>query len=145
MSYQRLIAFDFGLRFIGVATGQRVTQTATALKSLQIQAGKVHWPHIDALIKEWQPDAIIVGLPLTLDGNMQSITQHAKQFIEDLRKRYPIPVFESDERLTTKEAKSRLFEEGGYKNLSRDAINAYSAKLILESWFYSKDESGQSS
>lgn len=140
MLYETLLAFDFGLSYIGVATGQAITHTATPLTTLRAHEGEPNWKQIDALIHDWRPDAIIVGIPLNMDGSEQSITEHARQFIELLKKRYHLPVLGMDERLSTKEAKHLLFSQQGYKALSRNAINATSAQIILESWFHTHHE-----
>ncbi|MBI5447613.1 MAG: Holliday junction resolvase RuvX [Gammaproteobacteria bacterium] len=133
-SFDTALGFDFGLRFVGVAVGQTITGSASPLTTLVAQQGQVHWPDIDKLITTWQPDALVVGIPLNMDGTEQAITQAARSFQQELETRYHLPVFGMDERLSTREAKEKIFAAQGYKGLSRHAINAVSAQLILESW-----------
>lgn len=132
-----VLGFDFGTKHIGVAVGQTVTGTATPLTSLKAENGIPKWTDIDALIKEWGPQALIVGIPLNMDGTEQLLSKQAKKFANRLADRYPLPVHRVDERLTTVEAKQQLFEQGGHRALTKSQIDSYSAKLIIESWFNS--------
>lgn len=142
-NYQgRLLGFDFGLRHIGIAVGQTVTKNATPLLSITANEGEPKsWLEIDKLITQWKPKACIVGIPLNMDGTPQTVTMPARHFAQTLKQRYNLPVHGVDERLTTKDAKARLFDAGGYKALSKQAIDALSAAIILESWLnqYSED------
>lgn len=130
-----LIGFDFGMKRIGVAIGQTITQSARPLDTLAAKAGEPNWDAINKLIKKWLPDALVVGIPLNMDGTDQPITQAARQFATHLRNHYAITVFEIDERLTTKAARERLFEEGGYKALQDGQVDRVAAQLILQNWF----------
>lgn len=130
-----LIAFDFGMKRIGVAIGQTVTETARPLDTIQAKEGVPNWRAIEKLIKKWLPDALVVGIPLNMDGTDQPISQNARQFAEMLRKRYQISVQEVDERLTTKDARERLFAQGGYKALQDGQVDRVAAQLILQNWF----------
>ncbi len=127
-----VLGFDFGLRHIGVAVGQTVTGTAHALASLKARNGTPVWEEIAALISQWQPRALIVGVPIGLDGSEQSITQAARKFAEQLHEHTQLPVHLVDERFTTLEAKQHLFERGGSRALSKDNIDGWSAKIITE-------------
>lgn len=132
------IAFDYGLKHIGVAVGQTVTQTAKPLTSLKAQQGKPPWHMIQALYDEWLPHGFIVGEPLNMDGTPQAITHKARQFANALAKRFTqTPVHCVDERLSTIESREHLFAVGGYKALAKDRIDSYSAKLILETYLRS--------
>ena len=133
-SLQRLIAFDFGLRRIGVAYGQMVTKTAKPVTTLLANDGHVDPQTISALLNEYEPQALIVGLPLNMDGTDQAITQDARQFAAWLSKAFKLPVHLSDERLTTIEARDQIFSQGGAKALNKKQIDAYAAVIILESW-----------
>lgn len=130
-----VLAFDYGLKSIGVAVGQRLTGTASTLKALKAQDGTPNWDQIDALLKEWQPELVVVGLPLNMDGSEQPFTARVHKFINRLHGRFGVKVIAQDERLTTVDARAELFSQGGFKKLSKDAVDCYSAKLILESWF----------
>lgn len=130
-----IIAFDFGVKSIGVAIGQKVTETGSPLSAIKAVDGIPNWETLDSIFKEWQPESIIVGYPTNMDGSDQIITARAKKFGKRLYNRFKVPVHGHDERLTTVEAKERLFELGGYKKLSKGKIDSVSAVLILESWF----------
>lgn len=130
-----LIAFDFGMKRIGVAVGQTVTQTARPLDTIQAKEGEPNWQAISKLIKKWLPDALVVGIPLNMDGSEQPITLHAKEFAELLREEFGLPVYEVDERLTTKDARERLFAQGGYQALQDGQVDRVAAQLILQNWF----------
>lgn len=129
------LAFDFGMRHIGVAVGQRITKTASPLSILFAKQGTPNWQEVANLIKKWQPCALVVGVPVHLDGTQQEITQAAIDFIEKLRIRFTIPVYAAEERLTTKDARGRIFEAGGYRALQQEPIDSVAAKIILEGWF----------
>ena len=130
-----LLGFDFGTKSIGIAVGQEITGSANPLQALTARDGIPNWDHIEAVVNEWQPDLIVVGLPLNMDGTNQPVTFAAKKFANRLASRYGIPVQTQDERLSTVDARAQLFAQGGYKNLSKGNVDNLSAKLILESWF----------
>jgi putative Holliday junction resolvase len=130
-----ILAFDYGLKSIGVAVGQRLTGTASTLKALKAVDGTPDWNQIEALLKEWQPELVVVGLPLNMDGTEQPFTARVHKFINRLHGRFGVKVQAHDERLTTVESRAELFSQGGFKKLSKDAVDCFSAKLILESWF----------
>jgi putative pre-16S rRNA nuclease len=130
-----IMAFDFGTKRIGVAIGQTITKTAQALKSIRVQHGVPDWQTLDHLIKQWQPDAMVIGIPLNMDGSEQALSKKARDFAKRLGKRYGLPCFAADERLTTRDAKERLFESGGYKALQDGQVDQLAAQLILENWF----------
>ena len=132
-----LLGFDFGKKYIGVAIAQEFTGTASALGSVKARDGIPQWDSLEKYIKEWEPDLLVVGLPLNMDGSEQQLTLDAKKFGKRLMGRLGLPVEFQDERLTTAAAKESLFAQGGFKNLKKDNIDAESAKLILESYFES--------
>lgn len=128
------LGFDFGMRYIGVAIGQTLTKTARTLTTLKAEKGIPKWDEIAQLIKEWQPQALVVGIPLNMDDTKQFTTDAALEFKKHLQEKFSLPVYEVDERLTTIEAKSHIFAEKGYKGLKKKDIDAMSAKIILEGW-----------
>lgn len=130
-----LLAFDFGMKRIGVAIGQSVTQTARPLQTLTAKEGIPDWDAIKKLINKWQPDALVVGIPLNMDGTEQKLTQYARQFASSLQTRFNLPIHEMDERLTTKDAREKLFANGGYKALQDGQVDSVAAQLILQNWF----------
>lgn len=131
-----VIAFDFGTKSIGVAVGQAITNTASPLQAIKAQDGIPNWDHLAKVISLWEPDALLVGLPLNMDGTEQPITTSVKRFVGRLKHKYKLPVFLHDERLSTVDAKSKLFELGGYKKLSKEKVDSVSACLIYESWVF---------
>jgi len=133
-----VLAFDFGTKSIGVAVGQEVTGTASPLAALKARDGIPDWQQIAALYEEWRPHLVVVGLPLNMDGSEQEMTQRAKKFANRLHGRFKVAVETCDERLTTTDAKSMLFELGGYKKLTKDKIDSVSACVIFTSWIESQ-------
>ena len=122
-----VIAFDFGMKHIGTAVGQTVSRTASPLRTLNARNGKPRWSDIAALIDEWQPIALLVGLPLNMDDTENHVTLAAREFAEALRERFDQPVELVDERLTTKAA---LEETGG----DVAAAHNVAAALIAETY-----------
>lgn len=135
MANKTIIAFDFGTGSIGCAVGQEITGTATPLAAFKARDGIPNWDDIGKMLKEWKPDLVIVGLPLNMDGTEQPITHLARKFANRIHGRFGLPIELHDERLTTVEAKSTLFEYGGYRALNKGKIDSASAVIILESYF----------
>lgn len=135
------MAFDFGLRRIGVAVGQAITQSATPLPVLPAERGEPEWEKVSQLIAEWRPTVLLVGLPYKMDGGEQAISFAARQFARLLKERFNLPVHLVDERLTTREAKRQL-AASGTKLKDYPSIDSYAAKLILESWMAGLDKWG---
>lgn len=129
-----ILGFDVGSHKIGVAVGHSLTMQAKPLTRLIARKGLPTSGDIQKLITEWRPSMIVVGMPTMMDGKKQFTTQLALDFIAFLKSLTPTPIFSIDERLTTKAARSELFEQGGYKNLQKMDIDSYAAKLIVESW-----------
>lgn len=132
-----LMGFDFGTKSIGIAVGQEISGTATALTAINAKDGIPNWQAVKAILDEWQPDLLIVGLPLNMDGTNQTVTFQAKKFAKRLHGMFGYQVEVQDERLTTTDAKARLFEHGGYRNLEKGKVDSLSAQIILESYFES--------
>ncbi|GIU33935.1 Holliday junction resolvase RuvX [Shewanella schlegeliana] len=135
MGDKSVLGFDYGTKSIGIAIGQELTASARPLLSIKAVDGIPKWEEIGALISEWKPDLIVVGLPLNMDGTEQEMTQRARKFANRLNGRFGVKVATQDERLTTADAKARLFEMGGYKALTKGQVDAMSAVLIVESYF----------
>ncbi len=129
-----ILAFDFGLKRIGVAIGQRLTKMARALVTLSAKEGVPNWEKLALLIKRWRPQEFVVGIPLNMDGSEQALTHRARHFASALAARYHLPVHEMDERLTTVAARELLFEEGGYQALQKGQVDSKAAQLILQAW-----------
>ncbi len=134
-----VLGFDWGTKRIGVAVGNNVVNQATPLKTLLAKAGVPDWNLVAQLIKEWRPHTIVVGVPLDLDGKDLPTTEKAKAFCTQLKERFPIlPLYPVDERLTTIEARQRLFDEGGYRKIQSAQVDSYAAKLIVEQWLFNE-------
>ncbi|MCK4743511.1 MAG: Holliday junction resolvase RuvX [Sulfuriflexus sp.] len=130
---QTLLGFDYGEKRTGVAVGQSLTSTATGLTTLHSKQQKMDWPAIEALIKEWQPDALVVGIPVHMDGTEQPMTLAARKFSRQLHGRFQLPVFEAEERLSSVEAEEYL---GSTED--KAAIDKEAARIILQSWLNSQ-------
>ncbi|MDY0640311.1 Holliday junction resolvase RuvX [Pasteurella multocida] len=130
-----VLVFDFGTKSIGCAVGQSITGTAQALPAFKAQDGIPNWDAIGKCLAEWQPDRVVVGLPLNMDGTEQDLTVRARKFAHRLHGRFGVAVELQDERLTTTEARAEIFGRGGYKALNKSKVDGISACLILESWF----------
>ena len=129
-----LLGFDYGTHKIGVAVGQELTGTANPLTVLSRVKDKPDWDGIRRLIEEWRPQALVVGLPIGPDDKETPMTQAARKFARQLEGRFGLPVHLADERLTSREAWSRI---GGIATRDVTRIDSMAAKLILETWFSS--------
>lgn len=129
-----VLAFDFGTQRIGVAVGQSITQTASPLSALKANDGIPNWDQIAALITEWQPHRLLVGLPLNMDGSESEMSTRAKKFANRLHGRFGLPVELWDERLSSFEARGEMLARG-MTNFKDGKVDSLSACLILEGWF----------
>ncbi len=132
---QQVLAFDYGEKRIGVAIGQTITCTASPIKPIKAREGQPNWEEVANLISEWQPDYLLVGLPLNMDSTEQTLTTRAKKFANRLNGRFGITVEMMDERLSSVEAREQLFSSAGFKGLNNNSIDSQAACIILESWF----------
>ncbi len=137
---QLLMGFDFGTKKIGVAIGQMVTKSARPLKSIKSIDGLPNKEIVAKLLKDWRPDALVVGIPINMDGTDQPISILARNLANWLRENFKLTVYETDERLTTKAAREQIFNEGGYKALQDGQVDSVAAQLILQNWMASKNE-----
>jgi putative Holliday junction resolvase len=132
-----VLGFDYGTRWIGVASGNRVSQSARPLAALAAREGGPDWPRIDALLAEWQPEALVVGLPLTLEGKEQKASRGARAFAAALGQRSGVPVHLVDERHTSQEAAARFASArraGATRRRDAANIDSVAAAVILEGW-----------
>ncbi len=120
------LAFDFGLKRIGVATGNTLLRQASALTTIAAE-GEARFARIGALVGEWQPDALVVGVPYHPDGAAHDNTRRAQRFARQLHGRFRLPVHEVDERYSTTEALRQGVAD----------IDAASAAVILEQYLKS--------
>ena len=135
--HQTVIAFDYGLRQIGVAHGQTLTCNAEGISILKASDGVPNWDQTEALLLEWKPNLLLVGLPLNMDGSESELSRLARKFARRLQGRFNIDVLMVDERLTSQDAKSTLREAGSERQSGRidlTKIDHLAAALILQSW-----------
>jgi putative Holliday junction resolvase len=118
-----VLAFDFGLKRIGVAVGEPELRTAHPLSAV------TRFAEIESLVSQWNPGELVVGLPTSVQGEAHAMTRQAEDFARRLERRFKLPVRRVDERFTSVEAESRL---RGVKNKSIDSV---AAQLILEQYF----------
>ncbi|GAB3031667.1 Holliday junction resolvase RuvX [Oleiagrimonas citrea] len=134
-----VLGFDVGTRMIGVAVGNLLTLTARPLDVIDVRKGDPDWSKLDRLVREWQPDHLIVGLPLTLDGGEQPMTRTARDFGNRLRKRYGLTPHMCDERNSSQEAARRFADAraaGHRRRRDGQRIDADAAAVILEHWLH---------
>ena len=132
----RVLGFDWGTKRIGVAVGNTLLNQANPLKTLAARNGVPDWKDVGQLIKEWHPEALIVGVPLDISGKELATTARAKAFGVLLEQKFQLSVHLVDERLTTVEARQQLFEEGGYRKIQSSQVDSYAAKLMIEQWLF---------
>lgn len=129
--FQTFLAFDFGLKRTGVASGNRMLRSATPQRTIQAE-GDARFAQVAERIKEWQPDALVIGVPYHPDGAAHENTARALKFGRQLRGRFGLQVFEVDERYSTTEAHAERSRGGsGFAGGAKDA-DAASACIILE-------------
>lgn len=131
---EQIMGFDFGTTRIGVAIGQSLTGTAAPLEPVSARDGKPDWAALDSIVQEWQPDTLVVGLPLNMDGTISDMARRARKFANRIQDRYQLPCYLIDERLTTAEAKRLHLEAGGSTNFKQESVDGIAARLLLEDW-----------
>ena len=133
-----LLAIDFGLRRMGVASGSSFMEKATALQTVPARNGMPDWRQLDKLVAEWRPDLLVLGLPRNADGTESEMTKAVLEFADTLKEHYQLPVEFVDERYTSAEAESLLRDQRrqGLRNkkLTKEDVDAMAACLIAESW-----------
>jgi putative holliday junction resolvase len=120
---QTILAFDFGLKRIGVAVGEPELRSAHPLPAIS------DFAQVEKLVAEWQPASLVVGLPTSAQGEPHKMTRQAEDFARRLERRFKLPVARVDERFTSVEAESRL------RGLKNKAVDSVAAQLILEQYF----------
>jgi putative Holliday junction resolvase len=134
MTSATFLAFDYGTKAIGVAVGSTHSGLAQDLATVHAGRHGPDWEHIARLIAEWQPQALIVGLPKNMDDSDNAMTEAARQFGNHLHARYNLPVHMVDERLTTVAAKTSLTESGVPLRRQKSKLDRLAAKSILQSF-----------
>ncbi|HVY07255.1 MAG TPA: Holliday junction resolvase RuvX [Burkholderiales bacterium] len=130
-----VLAFDFGERRIGVAVGELQLGVGHPVATIDAEANDVRFARIEALVREWQPVLLLVGLPLSMDGSEHATTALARRFAQRLEGRFGIETRMVDERLTSVEAQSQMREMGKDERKMRSKVDQLAAKLILENYF----------
>jgi putative Holliday junction resolvase len=125
----QIVAFDFGTKKIGVAVGQTATYSSSPLQIIINKDNKVNWSEISILLNEWNPELIIVGKPLNMDGTDSEIMKQVEKFYEKLKNTFDVNLEYIDERLTTFEAKQIL------EDTDIDQVDANAAKILIDNWF----------
>ena len=137
------LGFDFGMKRIGIAAGQDLTATTTALEGVRVTDAIPDWITITRLINSWRPDALVVGLPSHLDGTEHDMTRAARDFGAQLQQRYHLPVHMIDERLSSRAAEQILADQDKkgrkkrpkyHTQASKQQIDSVAAQIILETW-----------
>ena len=136
-----VLAFDFGLVQIGVAVGNTLLRTTQPLAILRAKAGIPDWQALEQLVQDWQPDLLLVGDPLNMDGSDSELCERARKFARRLHGRLGLPVTMVDERLTSFEAKQVSREQGHRGDYKRRPIDSQAAELVLQSWLNELEKS----
>jgi len=136
---QIVLAFDFGQRRIGVACGDTVSRSASHAHAIACRSRGVPWEAVDALIREWRPGLLVVGLPYNVDDSETAAAAGARNFAGELASRYALPVELVDERYSSMEAVDRLRQARASglrkRRVAKSDVDAGAARVILERWF----------
>lgn len=129
-----VLAFDYGLKNIGAAYGQSITDTAKELPPIKARDGIPNWEQVAQMIAEWAPGQLLVGLPLNMDDTETELCPRVRKFANRLNGRYGLPVALYDERLTTRMAKEEAAARGHRGHYASAPIDSIAARLLLEGW-----------
>ncbi len=140
-NFSQVLGFDFGKKRIGIASGQTITHTATPQTTLHAVNGNPDWHAITEQIQQWQPQALIVGMPYHLDGQKNTMTQAVEDFCFALKKRYKLPIVLIDERYSSAQAETQLKKNIKINQHNRLEIDKMAAAVIVQRWL--ENESGQ--
>jgi putative Holliday junction resolvase len=133
-----VLAFDFGLKRIGVAAGNVITCTAEPVTTLRAERGRPDWGQVAACVNAWEPGIAVVGVPYNMDGSPGELTGLARGFAADLSARFGIEVVTVDERLSSREAEETLRERrrsGALRRrVRREDVDGEAASVLLRQW-----------
>lgn len=132
-----LLAFDFGEKRIGIAVGEWALAQAHPLTTIRSEVNAERFALIAALIAEWKPVRLIVGLPVALDGTPHAMTDRCTRFANQLRGRFGLPVDYAEERFSSVEADERLRAAGHDARSAKEHVDALAAQIILQNYFES--------
>jgi len=130
-----LFAFDFGTKRIGIAIGNTISKTSQPLTTINDEKNETRFEVIAGLLREWQPAALVVGLPCNDDGTPHEMTALCRRFANRLKGRFKLPTLLVDERYTSAAASSVLDEEGIHGRKQKTLIDQYAAQQILQAYF----------
>ncbi|HEY9396210.1 MAG TPA: Holliday junction resolvase RuvX [Burkholderiales bacterium] len=130
-----VLAFDFGLRHLGVAVGEASLGFAHPLTSIDAEANDIRFAEIAKLVAQWQPTLLVLGLPLNMDGSEHEFTRRARRFGRQLEGRFGVSVAFVDERLTSVEAESQLRDIGHGGRAHKSLSHTIAAQIILQNYF----------
>ncbi len=130
-----VLGFDFGERRIGIAVGEHLIGSANPLTTIDTESNEIRFTNITELVKEWQPKLLVVGLPLSLDGAENVLTQLCKKFARRLNGRFNLPVILIDERYSSVEASDLLNQSGIKGRAQKVMLDQVAAQTILQSYF----------
>jgi putative holliday junction resolvase len=131
-----ILGFDFGTKYIGVAIGQTITNTARPIACLKVINNHINWEKIDELIYHWKPQQLVIGIPIDLPKNKHIITEKCLSFGKKIEKRYHLPTHKVNEILSTWEAKKKLnlLKRSSFANEELLEINANAAAILVQQW-----------
>ena len=139
MRDETVLAFDFGMKRIGVAVGEARLGCARALTTLNLEANPLRFAAIEKLLAEWQPARLLVGRPLNVDGTAHQMTARCERFANQLRGRFSLPVDTVDERYSSLDADADLRQRGLDWQQRKAQVDAEAARIILQNWFDTHD------
>lgn len=129
-----LLALDYGLRNIGVAVGNEATGTAQPAGIIGARNGTPDWQALEKKIREWQPDLVLIGLPLNMDASASDMSQRTEKFARQVEGRFGVAVALVDERLSSREARQRAREAGHAGDYAAVPVDDLAAEVILNTW-----------
>jgi putative Holliday junction resolvase len=129
-----VLAFDFGEKYVGVAVGNTETRLASPLGMIARESNEQRLAEIDVMLREWNPEKLVVGLPLAMDGTEHDMTRRARRFARQLEARYRLPVELVDERLSSASAEQTLREAGRGGRKHKNEAHALAASIVLQSY-----------
>jgi len=129
-----VLGFDYGKKRIGIATGQTITHSATPCTTLLQVDGNPDWLAIENEIKQWNPQALIVGIPFHTDGSENKMTAACRHFCYELKKRFELPVIEVNEALSSQQAEEILKENIKINKQNKHEIDRMAAAIIVQRW-----------
>ena len=129
-----VLGIDYGLKRIGIATGQTITRSATPITTLNQINGNPDWNSLEQLVSQWQPQALIVGMPYHLDGKENDMTKIVEQFCLQLEQRFALPIYKISEVLSSYEAEQTLKKTTKIGKHNKHEIDKMAAAIIVQNW-----------